>query len=57
MVYSANVSRPGADGLKGDRKRNGNVQSLLEAFRPNGLNRRLPRVSKAARDTKSHVRS
>jgi len=37
MVYSANVSRPGADGSKGDCKRNGNVQSLLEAFRPNGL--------------------
>ena len=52
MVYSAHsatVGRPGADGSEGDFKAHGNVQSLLEAFRPNGFDRRLSGLPKAAR--------
>src|SRR5580704_17641396 len=51
MVYSAHsvmrAARP-APG-EGDCKRYGNVQPLLEAFRPNWFDRCLPGLPKAAR--------
>ena len=53
MLYSAHSRRGAAWSrrLRRRLKRYGNVQSLLEAFRPNGFHRRLSGLSKATRIT------
>ena len=55
-IHSATWAAPEPTAQKETAKRYGNVQSLLEAFRPNGLYRRVSGLSQVARRSDGNVR-
>jgi hypothetical protein len=54
-IHSATWAATEPTAQKETAKRYGNVQSLLEAFRPNGFDRRLSGIPKAPRGANGNV--
>src|SRR5579871_3375495 len=57
MVYSAHSATgpPRSRRLRRRQQTHGNVLSLLEAFRPNGFDRRVPGLPKAERGARDNL--